>query len=528
MDPLSSPDRVAPKVMRAAGMIAVASILGYVVSFVKAAMVAAYLGTGRQMDAFLWSLALVNLFATVASTPLTAVLVPVYLSLKVRDSSLARVFIDAILGLLLLAFSVLSLLLAAGAPLVAKWLGSDLGQEGIGLTARLVWLMVPVVLFSGGWTACQAVLNAEKSFFLPALSAAFPALLVIPALVLAGPGRAVYAQAVGLSLGALLQWATLLLALRRKGLGRRWTLNLHTEGMPQFFKLLWPLLGTQVFILCLPVVDRTMAARFSPGSISALGYAQTLMNISATVFLTALHTAIFPFLSQQVVEDGLAALKQTFVPAIRTLIILLAPVSILLVVLQKPVIRLVFERGAFDAQATALTTPAFGAYMIGVVPMAITFFCSRGFSALQDSKTNALVGVLGLVSVKLLMNVVLTRTYGYLGLAMATSAAYATTAVVMLWLMRRKLGGIGGRRLLLALAKTLVASSLASLLAWYGVNGVTDNPVCQLLAGGTAGVLGYILAAYLLRLEDVRGLSIRLVHSVHARGRAALQGVVGQ
>ena len=506
MSELSGRDPVGGKIARAAGVIALASVVGYLVSFVKAAMVAAYLGTGWQMDVFLWSFALVSMFATVASGPLSAVLVPVYLSLKAKDVRLAQDLLNAVLGLLFLTFLGLSGVLAAGAPVAARLLSGLFGPEGAALATRLVWLMLPMVLFSGVWAACQSLLNAEKSFFLPSLSSSLPALVIILVLAVVGREQAVYAQAIGLSLGALVQWAVLMALVWKKGLGGRWTLNLHVEGMRQFLRLLWPLVATQLLILCLPIVDRTMAARFSSGSISALGYAHSLMNMLVTVFLAALNTAILPFLSQQVVEDGLIAFRKTFVPTIRILVTLVIPACVLLIVLQKPVVRLVFERGAFDAEATGLTAPAFGAYLMGMVPMAITSICSPGFYSLQLSNTAALVGVVFFVAVKLVMNVTLTQVWGYLGLALATSVAFTTAATAMLWVMRRELGSIEGTRLIKTAGKTLTASALAGLLAWWGTDIGGDSPLMQLALGGTLAILGYGLAAYFLQLEEVRGL----------------------
>ena len=144
----------------------------------------------------------------------------------------------------------------------------------------------------------------------------------------------------------------------------KWRLNWKTDGIPQSFKLLWPLVVTQAIILVLPIIDRTMAAGFSSGTISALGYAQTLMNMSAMVLLMALQSAILPFFADLMDDKNLRAFQKTFSSTIRILVILLLPISIVMFVLQVPIIRLVFERGAFNSQATLLTAPAFGMYLI--------------------------------------------------------------------------------------------------------------------------------------------------------------------
>ena len=507
MDDSSILETTGIKIVRVAGSVAIASGAGYLISFIKAAMVAAYLGVGMEMDAFLWSFALTTLFATVASGPLSAVLVPVYLNLKSKGKEQGRNYFGAMLGFLFLIFVVLAIILILVTSLVTKFLRHGLGLASPELAVQMVWLMIPVVIFSSMGTACQAILNAEKSFFLPTLSNSIPAILVILLLLTLGQKWLVYTQPIGLSLGAGAQFILLAVVLWRMDKLGKWRLNWKTDGIPQSFKLLWPLVVTQAIILVLPIIDRTMAAGFSSGTISALGYAQTLMNMSAMVLLMALQSAILPFFADLMDDKNLRAFQKTFSSTIRILVILLLPISIVMFVLQVPIIRLVFERGAFDLQATLLTAPAFGMYLIGVVPMAITFISSRGFNAFQDSKTNAVIGTGLFFTIKLLSNILFARLWGYLGLALATSVAYSVTAIAMLWAMRRKTVSIDGRELLTSFVKVLCASLVAGGLAGWGEHLGAGRLLLQVLFGGGLAFVGFILMAIILKIEDLNRLA---------------------
>jgi len=411
-------------------------------------------------------------------------------------------------------------------PLAARLLEGELPPEGAALATRLIWVMLPVVLFGGGAMACRAVLNAEKSFFIPAMASSFGALAVILAVLAVGRAHATYAQAVGLSLGALLEWTVLMALLWKKGLANRWMPNLHADGVRHLLQLVWPLNVTRAFILCVPIVDRTMAARFSPGSISSLAYAQTLMGVSVALLLDALHKAILPFLSQQIAEDGIGTFRETFVSTLRVLVGLVFPLTVVLIVLREPVVQLALQRGAFDAKATASTASAFGLYLAGAGPMAICLVCARGFNALQDSRTNALVGIVFLVAAKLMMNVVLAGLWGYLGLAAATSGAYLLAALAMLVVMGRRLKGIEWRRLLHTSGKVVAISVVGGLLAVFGANVGRGSPLLQLVFGGTLGVVGCGVTAYLLRLEEIRGLTGLAARLAWARGYTVFRRIV--
>jgi len=497
------------RIVRTVGVVTIASFASYGISFIKLAIVAAYLGATWQMDLFLWAFALITWFATLASASLTAVIVPVYLSLKARDARLAQELVNSLMGWLLVIFGGVGLLLTAAAPLIVPLLAVDFSPSGIRLAVQLIWLMIPSVFFTGAWGACQSVLNAEKSFFLPAISGSLTALCVIVSMWVSSRDLAVYAQAVGISLGGFLQWWLLVSVLRRRRLCTGISLRWHVEGMNDVLRLIWPLLVTAAIMGLLPVIDRMMAARFSEGSISALGYAQSLMTMSFTMFLASLQTAVLPYLSDQVANGGPVEFKRAFLPTVRTLIVTLMPISALLIVFQRPVVQVVLQRGLFDARAAALTAPALGAYLLGVVPMAVARVSAKGFNALQDSRSNALLGVLLYTPVKLLMNLALAMYCGYIGLALASSMAETVTAVGMLWFMRRKLGEIRELELVGLTAKALLASGGAALVAWWIVNASKGSlsPLAQLLVGGSCGLLLYWLGARLLKLNEVLSLT---------------------
>ena len=159
-----------PGLLKSTGFVAIALIIGYAISFIKASVVAAYLGAGWQMDLFLWAYAVIDWFTLVISGPLDGVLIPIYTSIKTRDEREALDFVSAVLGLLTSLLLIFALIIILAAPQITN---SLLGIEHIGpqidLAVILIWVMAPKIVFLGIWTVYRAVLNAEKSFFLPAL-----------------------------------------------------------------------------------------------------------------------------------------------------------------------------------------------------------------------------------------------------------------------------------------------------------------------------------------------------------------------
>jgi len=496
----------------AVSSVTTASIIGYGISFVKAALVAALLGVSWQMDIFLLDFSIIYFFASLTSAPIISVVIPEYLRQKAISHNKSVDYIGASAGLLLLIFSFLTVIVFIFSPEIAQFFGkNNQTLEQIKKSEELIKLMVPVILFTGLSSLFQAVLNAEKIFFYSTISNAFQPLIVIICLLLGSKEISINFQAIGISLGTLAQFVFLLVIVKKHSLISTWSINYKVEGIKKTIQLLSPLVGTQALILSIPIIDRNLASIYPEGIISSLGYAQTLSNMSATIFLTALQTAILPFISQNVVDEGIEGLSKTFSQMLRFLVVLLIPVSTFFIFFREPFVKIIFERGAFDINATLLTSKAFAAYMVGIVPMGITFFCSRAFNAIQDSKTNALIGSFIYFLIKIIANLVLINFFGFVGIAYANAFAYLVAGLMMIIILDRKIKNIGIPILLFDGFKSLISGFLASGISWYIVIILFEGKsLLKLIFGALIFLIFYLLISNGLKIESVITIQSRV------------------
>jgi putative peptidoglycan lipid II flippase len=305
----------------------------------------------------------------------------------------------------------------------------------------------------------------------------------------------------------------------------------HHPGAQQVWNLMWPiLLGLALPQVC-PIVNKWFATFLKDdGTMSALMNSNRLMQVPLGIFGQACGIAIFPLLAQQAVRGDRAALRMTLSSGLRFILFLIVPSSIYMIVLALPIVQFLYQAGKFTASDAHVTAAILVAYTIGLFAWSAQAVIARGFYALKDSRTPVIIGTLVTV-LFVIANAVVLRVVGgaehsvmgACGLALVTSCAAILNTGVLFWLLRRRLGGIDGARLLAGVLKILVASTVfgiacratLSFLERHPLNGghasVKIVSAETLLLCAVAGVLAYAVMAFALRMEETK-LVLKLLY----------------
>jgi putative peptidoglycan lipid II flippase len=448
----------------------------------------------------------------------------------------------ALLGLLC-ACALIALL---ADPLVAASVGRGFDPEKRALTAQILRLLLiqPVLLGLGG--LAKAALESFDRFALPAIGSNLYNVGIIGGALLA-PWLGINGLVWGVIAGAALFLLVQLPGLR--GVGARYILNverrtqnveqasrggmfyalrstLYAPGIRQVGRLLAPRLFGQSAWQINMIAIASFATLLGTGAVAANGYALQLMLLPHGLIALSMGTVVFPRLARHFAAGELASLRAVALGAVRSVLFLALPAAAVLAVLGLPIVRLLYQRGAFDATSTTLTSQALGFYALGLAAYAAAEILVRTFYAMQDTRTPVYVGV-GAVLVNVALGWALLRARPALGmLALAFSVANTLEALGLLWLLRRRLGGLGGDfataigRMLLATLATGAALLAALRLSqpvlpflqpgdayrWPG----EFLPLALWLAGaGALAGLIYAGAALLLRLPEIRQITAR-------------------
>ena len=497
------------RIARAATLVMALFVVSRALGLVREMVIGAQFGASADLDAYLAAFRLPDLlFTLVAGGALASAFIPTFSErLANDDTSGAWNLASKVANLLVLSLTGLAILAGIFAPwLVEHIIAPGFSPEQQALTVSLMrWMLVSTVIF-GLSGLVMGILNAYQHFLLPALAPVFYNLAIILAALFLAPSMGIMALAVGVVAGSILH-----LLVQVPGLVHfhaRWTasISLADAGVREVLRLMGPrVLGLAVVQINF-MVNVFLASNLIAGSISALNYAWLIMLLPQGIFAQAIATAAFPTFATQAAKGERKAMQDTLGGILALLLFLTIPASVLLFQLRYPIISLLLERGAFDAQATSMTAYALAFFSIGLVGHAVVEITARGFYALKDTITPVTVGIAAMI-VNVLLSLLLIGPLAHGGLALANSTATLIEMVVLLWLLRGKLGGwqesMVGRSLLKTVAASAVMAVVVAVL--LQIMDGWSQPVQAVLIGGIAVVV-YVVAAWLLRSPEVRAL----------------------
>ncbi len=498
-------------IAKAAVVIMVINLVGKLLGFVRETVIAKQFGATSLTDAYLVAYTLPYFLQAVLGMALVTSIVPVVTKYLVQGKDREAWRISSItLNWTVLFMIVFTVIGAAGARGLVYLTAPGFDQATGDLATLLTVIMFPSVIFMGAGMLVTGILNAYKSFAMAAFAPGFSSLIIILSVIFLGKYGIHY-----LAWGTLFSMTGAMLiqlpVLRRVGFRYTWDWNLkHPEVRELFTNLLPIFLGTAVNQLYL-AINRIFASGLAEGSISALNYAGKLMNLPMGIFVLAVSSAIFPALAERSVKGDRCALGQTLIRGLKIVLLVTLPAAAGLMALKTPIVKLLFERGAFTAAATAMTAEALFFFSLGMFAMAANMVITRAYYALRDVRTPLYLGAASIL-VDIIASMLLVKVMGHNGLALANTIASVFNAAAMFVCLRQHLPELFVKELFSSVGKSLSASLLTAYTAALSYRFLMGSGLCA--AGGKglflgvtvgiiAGIIVYAAAILLLREKEV-------------------------
>ncbi len=503
---LQSPMTIATRrqIARSAGLVSILFAASRLLGLLREVVIGARFGTGAELDSYLAAFRVPDLiFYLVAGGALASAFIPTFTARLAREEDPLRRaawrLASSVANMLLLVTTVLAIAAALLArPLVATVIAPGFGPEQQALTAQLMTLMLLAPIIFGLSGIVMGILNSFQHFFAPALAPVLYNLMILFGAWFLAPEIGVYGLAIGVVAGALAHLLVQIPPLLRRRPIYTPTLGLDNPDVHEVGRLMGPrvlgLAAVQINFL----VSANLASRLGAGSISALNYAWLLMLLPQGIIAQGIATAIFPTLSAQAVQGQIAALRSTLNAALRALIWLTVPAAVGLFILRVPVIAAFLQRGQFTAESTAMTAYALAFFAFGLIAHSLLEVVTRAFYALHDTWTPVKIGI-GAMALNLALALLLIRPLSFGGLALANTIATTVETLALLWLIRPRIDGLGGRRLLASLGRALPGTlAMAGALMIYR-NLAEGWPPWLVTAGGIL-LGGAVYGAFALAL----------------------------
>lgn len=521
------------QVTRAAGAVGGATFISRILGLIRDMIIAQVFGTKMAADAFFIAFRIPNLLRRLLGEgALTAAVIPVfteYLTTKEKDEAwkLANILFNTFLVILLITVLSGIVLSPAIVRIIAPGFYAD--SEKYALTVKLTQFMFPYLFFVGMAALTMGFLNCLRVFFLPALGPVFLNISIICAALFLAPRleEPAVALAAGVIAGGVLQFLIQLPALMKKGFKYKAALDFRHPGVLKIGRLMLPaLFGLAVTEINI-FVDTLLASLLPEGSVSYLYYGNRLVQFPQGVFAIALGVAILPTLSVQAAHNRMDELKDTLSFGIRLVLFITIPATVGLLILNESIINLLFERGEFSHQSTLATSYALFYYAIGLCAFSGIKVIVPAFYSLKDTATPVRIAVYAMTA-NIFLNLLLMGPMLHGGLALATSLSSLLNVALLLFFLRKKIGGLKGKAILFSVIKLSFASLIMGLVI-YGINAnYYDMGANTLLKTGILfgniciGIIIYFIISFIFKSEEVKFL-IEMVKNKLASKRKGIK-----
>ena len=505
------------RAFKAAVTVGIFTILSRFLGLFRDIVIAHFFGARIYADAFFAAFRIPNLLRRLfAEGALSISFIPVftdYLEHKGRDEAfrMARSGVR-LLSVILFCLTCVGMIFSHQLADLLAYGFED--PESIRLVGTLTHIMMPYIFFISLVALAMGILNTMGYFAGPAMAPIFLNLCMIGALVLVSwfddsEIARIYGLAYGVLLGGVVQLAIQLPLLLRAGF-RFWKhAPLVHPGLRRIGRLMLPsVFGAAAYQINI-FIGIVLASTLAEGSITYLYYADRLVQFPLGIFAMSAATAMLPGLSRQAVTRQMDEIEYTITTAIKQLFFITLPASVGLIMLGTPIIACLFQRGAFDGQATRMTAEALTYYALGLCAFSLVRIFVSVFNAFGDTRTPAWTAFAA-ICVNVGLSLWLMHPLGHGGLALSTSLAACCHAVILLLALKKKLGAIAWGGVVVSFAKSLVASLVMGV--WLSIMKIHFIPEKMVSTAGhfmilvvcmASGVIVFGIMGVLLRNREL-------------------------
>lgn len=526
---MSKTQKTARSLAGIAGIVAVATLVSKIFGLVRQQAIAAAFGVGPAVDAYTYAYVIPGFLWILLggiNGPFHSAIVSVVAK---RDKSEAAPIVETITTLVGAMLLIVTIVVVLFAGVFIDLVGPELSQPVRAIAIQQLQIMAPMAVLAGFIGIGFGTLNAADMYWLPSVSPLFSSITLIGGIgILAlqlgnqitSPKYVVLGGIVlawGTLSGAILQWIVQLVAQWRAGLGKlRLRFNWKQPGVQDVLRVMGPATLSSGMLQINLYTDLFFASSIE-GAAAAMGYAGLLVQTPLGIISNVILVPLLPVFSRLAAPENWPELKLRIRQGLLFTAITMLPMGALMITLAVPIVRVIYERGAFKQNASQLVASLLVAYGIGMFAYLARDVLVRVFYALGDGKTPFRISIVN-IFLNGVLDYIFIKPLGAPGLILATVLVNFTSTIALLWLLDRKLNGLPLREWSWPILGLTAGSLLAGLTSWgvnWGIEQVwsTKSFLVQLVQLSLAGIVGlgvFALFATRLNLPEVDIFASRL------------------
>ena len=503
--------------VKSTGMVSLLTFISRIFGFIRDMVTAYFFGATAAFDAFLVAFKIPNFMRRLfAEGAFSQAFVPVLSEYqKQKTQAELKQFVNAMAGSLGIVLLLVTILGVVTAPWIVRLFaaGFEVGSPRYDLAVTMLRITFPYLMLISLTAFSGAILNTHSRFWVAATTPIFLNICMISAAIWLAPTMhtPIIALAWAVFVAGVIQLLFQLPFLKNLGLAIRPRINFRDPGVRKVLKLMVPaLFGVSVSQVNL-LVDTLFASFLIVGSVSWLYYSDRLLELPLGVFGVAIATVILPSLSRHHATQSQVAFSQTVDWALRCILLISVPASLVLVILAGPLLSTLFQYGTlFTAYSVEMAAKSLAMFGIGVIPFMLIKVLTSGFYARQNMRTPVRIGIIAMIA-NIIFNCGFIGFLAHAGIALATSLAAGLNAVLLWYFLQKEnlytpSSGWGFFSLRLLFVNVLLGvwlwMSAPGLSQWVQADGIWR--ITHLLFSLGGGIVLYFIALYLsgLRIHD--------------------------
>ncbi len=505
----------AASMARSAVIIGIAFMASRILGLLREIVLANRFGTSSDYDAYVSAFRIPDLlFLVIMSGSFGAAFIPVFGGFLARNEkeNADRLASAVITWTALITVVLGSITFVFASPLMRYIVAPDLPPSAMNLGIQTMRMLLLSPLLLGMGIAAKGILETHLRFTLPALAPVVYNLAIVLAAIFLAPSYGIRGVTIGVLIGAALHVGIQIPGIVRTGLRFRPTLSTSVLGLSEVGILLLPrVIGQAAFQINFVAVNH-FASQTGEGSVSGLNYAWQMLMLPNGVLALSISTVVFPTLAAQFELGDIGSFRTTLQRGLYPLLFLLVPASIGLFEFRTALFQTIFQSGNFTAKSTILASEPLAFLALGLVWYGLVEVLARTFYAMKDTVTPVAAGVF-IIVLNIALSKALLGSMGHVGLALALSMSTFVEALILVIILRRRIGGfdvdfgvwlskIVLATAVMALVAELVAPKLDQVTAEGGPNRAVQLFMLGIATGACA--VAYFLAAWLLRVPEAR------------------------
>lgn len=452
---------------QSAAMIAIFTLISKGMGFLREVMIASKYGSGMKTDTYFVAMTATVLIMGTIGAALNTTLIPIFSEIKeTRGQRAQKAYLNNMINIIFIITLITAALAYILSPLIIRVLAKGFQGQQFALAVKLNRIGIPIIVLLGLTYVLSGYLQSNEIF-------GPHAIMGIPYNIIFLLGISIFVSVENIEtlmiisvIAALSQVLIQIPAVLNTRYRYSPRINLRDPYLKKALILVLPVLIGSAVSQINVIIDKTLASELVEGSISALTYASRINEMIITVFVAAIATVIFPMLSKAFSNGNMKDIRSIFKRGVSIILLITVPATVGIMLLGKELVTIFFQRNAFTAQDTLMTSGALFYYSIGLIASALRLMLNKMFYSFQDTKTPMINGAIAVI-VNLILNVFFVRTMGHRGLALATSISAIVTTLLLFIDLRGKLGNLGLKTILITFIKVSIASLLMGITIYF-------------------------------------------------------------